>query len=74
MGSCLTRLSNQKAPDKRPSDVDLAGLTPASLGVNSNMLLHTPQAQVHGFILKQKELFFKNSFCDTQLLPAVRAC
>ncbi len=59
--------TNQKPRFRGVSSVDLAGLTPASLGVNSNMLLHTPQAQVHGFILKQKELFFKNSFCDTQL-------
>jgi len=67
--------TNQKLPAiKGVSDVDPAGLTPASLGVNSNMLLHTPRARVHKIIVKQKKFSYKNSFCDTQLLPAVRAC
>lgn len=34
--------------------VDPAGVAPASLGTNANMLLHTPRAQVHEFIIKQK--------------------
>ncbi len=54
---------------KRLSDVDPARLTLASLGVNSSMLLYTLRAQVHRFILKQKKLFYKNFFCDTQLCP-----
>ena len=55
--------TNQKLPAiKGVSDVDPAGLTPASLGVNSNMLLHTPQAQVHEFILKQKKALLQELF------------
>ena len=58
---------NQKAlQNERLPGVDPAELTSASLGVNSSMLLYTPRAQVHRLILKQKELSFKNSFCDTQ--------
>jgi len=37
--------------DQRFSDVDSAGLAPASLGANANMLLYTPQAQAHRFIV-----------------------
>ena len=58
---------NQKAlQNERLPGVDPAELTSASLGVNSSMLLYTPRAQVYRLILKQKELSFKNSFCDTQ--------
>ena len=34
--------------------VDPTGLAPASLRVNGNMLLHTPQARVHRAYLKMK--------------------
>jgi len=37
---------NQKAPVKRLSDMDPAGLAPTSLRANGNMLLYTPQARV----------------------------
>ena len=35
--------------------VDLAGLAPASLGANTNLLLYTARARIHALIIKQKE-------------------
>jgi len=37
--------------------------TPACLLVNGRMLLHTSRARAHGLTVKQKESFFKDSFC-----------
>ena len=39
--------------------VDPAGLAPASLGDNTNMLLHTPRARIHKCIIKQKNPSFQ---------------
>ena len=36
--------------------MDPAGVAPASLGTNTNMLLHTTRARVHEIIIPQKKL------------------
>jgi len=55
--------SNKKQPlAKAVSYVDLTGFAPVSLGTNTKMLLHTPQAQVHEEIIYKKNLFRKRSF------------
>ncbi len=44
-------------------EVDLTGIEPVPLPVKSSMLPLTLQAQVHKFIVQQKEPFFKDSVC-----------
>ncbi|OGZ21225.1 MAG: hypothetical protein A3D46_00255 [Candidatus Nealsonbacteria bacterium RIFCSPHIGHO2_02_FULL_43_13] len=41
----------------RLSDVDPARFALASSGTNTDMLLYTPQARVHGFIITEKAPF-----------------
>ena len=53
-----------KTPSEdRIFNVDPTGLTPVSPVVKNGILLHKLRAQVHKNILKQKELFYKNSLC-----------
>lgn len=47
-------------------DVDLTGFAPASLRVKGNMLLHTPQAQVHASNPKIKRTLSQGSFLLTR--------
>ena len=59
-------LKNQKVPVlPRLFDVDPAGFALASSGTNTDMLLHTPQARVHRFIIKQKRPLLKGPFRGT---------
>ena len=50
----------------------VAGLEPASLGANANILPYTPQAQIHINIIKQKKLLDKKFFLSTQRTRNVR--
>jgi len=51
--------------------VDPTGFAPASPSGNNGMLLYTPQARVHGNIIKQKKPFYKDSFYATRILPVM---
>jgi hypothetical protein len=46
----------------RPFCVDPAGLTPASSGTNTDMLLHTIRARIHTYIIKQKRALLQEPF------------
>jgi len=49
-----------KKPDKGGHfDVDPAGFAPASLGANTNLLLHTTRARIHDFIMNEKSPSYK---------------
>jgi len=47
--------------------VDPARLALASSGANADMLLHTPQAQIHGSYYKSKKALLQGLFCSTRL-------
>lgn len=55
-----------------PFAVDLAGLAPASSGTNTDMLLYTPQAQVHKRIVTEKAPLKRDSLCGTLFWSVVQ--
>ena len=59
--------SKKSLVKERFPDVDPAGLAPAWLRVNGNMLLYALRAQIHNFSITEKAPFARNLFRNTQL-------
>lgn len=70
------KFNKSKSPriNRRLFDVDLAGFEPASSGTNTDMLPHTPQAQAHGLIVKQKWPLWKETYSGYPTLAHSEPC
>lgn len=57
------KITKKLLDEKKFSDMDPAGLAPASPGANAGMLLYTPRARVHESILKHNRPLFQEACC-----------